>query len=135
MSFEDEYTGRAKKSNPLGPFMYVLGLFMAIALGGIAWAVHEPLRDVAVEQIPDLPQEGEDGFEEIGIAVGGVVFLSLLMLTGMMYAAFSPKPQKRVSERDLKREKELRDRERKAKKKRQFEMRKKEAEERKNRRS
>ena len=131
MSFEDEYAGKSKKRDPIRAFLPVLGLFLAVALGAIAWAIHEPLRDIIVEQIADLPQEGEEGFVEVGYAVAGIVFIALLMVASLIYAAFAPKPTKQVTERELKREKELTRQEQLARKKRQAEIRKRQAEARK----
>jgi len=133
MSFEDEYAGRKKKKDPLRAFLPVIGLILIVCFAAISWVVHEPLRDALVENISDLPQENEEGFTEVGYVAGGSVFVILLMFTSLLYAAFAPKPEKIVSERELLQEKKAREAEAKARKKRKREMQQQMAKDRKNR--
>jgi len=83
----------------------IYGLFLFVALAGIA--------------IPLAPIVGEPTFNSIhpqmaretwNIVVGGVIFFLLLMVAGMLYAIFSPKPNQSVShisDRQIDRERKL----------------------------
>jgi hypothetical protein len=123
MSFEDEYVQRRTRKDPIRKFLPALGMILIIAFGAIAWVLQEPLRDLAVEQFPDLPQENEDGYKEVGYIASGVVFGVLVMIGGLMYAAFAPKPGLSVSEKELRQEKTRREAEQRARRKRQRDVR------------
>lgn len=133
MSFEDEYAKTTVRKDPIRKFLPALGLILTICFAAISWAVHEPLRDLVVENISSLPREGEDGFEQIGYIVGGALFLVLAMFGGLLYAAFVPKPPEQVTEKFLKDEKRRKDMERISRKKRSRDVRKKMAADRRSR--
>lgn len=128
MSFENEYARSKKKKDPIRAFLPVIGLVLIVCFAAISWVVHEPIRDALAENVTDLPQPGQDGFEEIGYVAGGAVFVVLLMITSLMYSAFAPKPEKIVSERELLREKKERAAEKKARERRKKEIYRQQAE-------
>jgi len=133
MSFEDEYAKSKQKKDPLRPFYPVIGLLLIACFAAIAWVLHEPLRDILVENISDLPQANEEGFQEVGYVAGGSIFVILLMFASLLYAAFAPKQQNVVSERELLNEKKAKEAEIRARKKRKREIQKQMAQDRKNR--
>jgi predicted PurR-regulated permease PerM len=113
MSFEDEYVRRLEKKNPLNPFLPVLGLFLAAALGAVAYIVSEPLQDLLSRNIANFPAG-----TEIRYVIAGVLFIILLLFAGMIYALLAPKPTKLISEQQLKKERVQREQDRLAKKRR-----------------
>lgn len=115
-----------KKKSSLNAFLPAMGFLMIIALGAVSYVLSAPIQEFLIDNvISDFPAEVEGQY-----AVAGALFLVLLMLTGMIYAAFAPKPQQRVTEKELKKEKEEAEAERRARKKRQQELRKQAARER-----
>lgn len=114
MSFaEDEYVRSKKKKNPLTPFLPVLGLVLAVALGAIAFILSKPAHEFLMKQIETFPQE-----TEVQYVVAGALFIVFLLFAGLIYAIFAPKQEKLVTERELKKEKDYKEKERLAAKKR-----------------
>jgi len=127
-SFREEFPEyepeEEKKSVSIGAFLPILGLVLAIALGAIAFVLSEPATQLLRDNLDDIPAA-----DEVQYVVGGMIFLMLLMLSGMIYAMFAPKPQKRVTEQDLKKERTMKEREKLAAKKRKHALNRKAAEE------
>ena len=113
MSFEDEYARQEKKKNPLTAFLPLLGLMLAAAFGLIAYIVSEPVQDMLVQNISGFPRE-----QEAQYVVAAVIFISLVLIGGVIYSIFAPKPPKLVTERELKKERDRREQEEKDKKRR-----------------
>lgn len=97
-----EYGGKfaPKKKDPLKPFIPVIGLFLAIIAGAIAYFASEPALEVVKTYIAigDAP--------EMRWVVAGAIFLLIIMVVGMLYTVFQPRLPKGVSESDLDREKQ-----------------------------
>jgi predicted outer membrane lipoprotein len=125
MSFEDEYTKQTEKKNPLTAFLPILGLLLAVAFGAIAFIVSEPVQDLLAENISGFPRE-----QEAQYVVAVVIFISLVLIGGAIYATLAPKPPKLVSERELKKEREQREQEIRDRKRRQRKVQEQMAEER-----
>lgn len=125
-SFQDEFgeTPEEKKKTTINAFLPLFGLVLIIAFGAIAYVLSEPLTTLLRENVDGIPAE-----QEVQYVVGGVIFLVMLMLSGMMYAMFAPKPQLRVTEAELKKERMLDAREKKARQLRKQQMNRKAAEE------
>lgn len=134
MGFEDEYARRNRKRNPITPFLPVLGLFMLVALGAVAFVLSDPVHQFIYEEFfqEEEQQNGtlpEDSFnqDEAQYMVGGGLFVILLMVMGLLYAMFAPKPDKTVTERELKKEKMEMQREAELRKRRKQQMNKQKA--------
>lgn len=126
MSFaEDPYRGRRRKKSPLSAYLPVLGLFLAVALGAVAYVLSAPVHELLIDNIADFPTE-----TEIQYVVALILFGVLVLFAGLIYAAFAPKPPKTVSEADLKKERIEIDKEKRARKKRKREANRKMAKER-----
>lgn len=109
---------QTKKKNPLAPFFPVFGLLLIAALGAISFVVSQPAYNLLTDNIDSIPANNQ----QMQLVVGGTIFLILLMLCGLVYAAFAPKPAKRVTEAELKKEKAQKDKETRARKKLRTEL-------------
>lgn len=105
-------------------FLPVLGLFLIIALGAVSFVLSEPATEWLRDTVDNIPNE-----DEVQYVVGGIVFLVLVLLSGFLYALFAPKPKKRVTEAELKKERMQMQREKRARKKRLEEINRKKGEE------
>jgi predicted histidine transporter YuiF (NhaC family) len=121
MSFEDEYTLKKykKKRDPLTAFLPALGLILIVALAAIAYVLSEPAGEVVRDNIIQDTQDVDE--QQVQMVTGGVIFLVGVLLVGMLYALFAPRPRSedRVTEADIKKEKEAKQREYIARRKRQ----------------
>lgn len=128
MSFEDEYSGRDTETQKttIKAFLPVMGFFLLIAIGAVSYVLSEPVHDLLIENMDGIPAD-----IEVQYLVAGVMFVVLLMFVGMLYAAFAPKPQKQVTEAELKRERVAVQREKKAQQRRRQQVNRKMAEARK----
>jgi hypothetical protein len=122
MSYDDQMRIRERR-DPMRKFLPAMGMILVVAFGAISWVLHEPLRDLLVEQISSLPRPNQDGFKEVGYVAGGTLFIVLVMLAALFYAAFAPKPDKKVSNQFLKEEKRMRELAKRDKQLRQREVR------------
>ncbi|MFW5709006.1 MAG: hypothetical protein ACOCX5_02175 [Chloroflexota bacterium] len=127
MSFEDEYQRRGKKKSSIAPWLPAMGFILLVAFGAIAFVLSEPVHEFIYEQFfledeiqNNVPLSESFGREEIQYVVGVVIFLLVTMLGGLFYAMFAPKPaaENRVTERDMKREREAKLKEQMERKKR-----------------
>jgi len=136
MGFEDEYSGRQKKKDPLKPYYPLLGLLLGLAFAAIAYAVAPPVHQFIYDSgfIKTFPEPKMD----TGVlkdkyptfAVAGVIFVALVLIATVIFALFAPKPQKQVTENELKDEKRAHEREVAARKRRQARIRQQAARER-----
>lgn len=119
MSFEDEYAAkrRPKSKNSINAFLPVMGLLLAVALGAVAFVLSGPVHELVMDNMSSFPAGTTAQY-----VVAGALFVILLMVSGLLYAAFIPKPKQKVTEASLKREKEEVEAERLARKKRQKEL-------------
>ena len=109
MSFEDEYAGRNRKRSGITPWLPALGFLLLIALGGISFVLSEPAHELIYENFFQEREisEGTFGTEEsfdqenMQYVVGGIIFLSMLMLVGLLYTMFAPKGPKKITEADM----------------------------------
>ena len=129
MAFEDEYKGRQKKKDPLKAFLPAIGLLLALAFAAIAFFLREPVQQLLIDQ--NVLTEPVD--EKVGYVIGGVIFLVLMLFAGFIFALFAPKPAKRVTESELKKEREAMQREAQERKERRRKMQKQAFQERKDR--
>jgi len=119
MSFEDEYSSKkaGKARSKLQPFLYAIGFILILAAGAASYFLSAPAFAELKKRISGFPTQ-----PEIQIIVGGAIFLILIMIVAMFYAAFQPRLPKGVSEQDLDREKRERQKEMDAAKRRKKEM-------------
>lgn len=110
-SFQDEFgeTPEEKKKTTIRAFMPIFGLLLFVALAAIAYVLSEPLTTLLRDNVKDIPAG-----DEVRYVVGGMTFLVMLLFSGMIYAAFAPKQQLRITEAELKKERTLKEREKKA---------------------
>jgi membrane protein implicated in regulation of membrane protease activity len=101
----------------LNAFLPVIGLLLALALGAVAYVLSGPAHDFLMQNVSGVPDQ-----PEVQYVVAGVLWLLLLLLSGMIYAMFAPKPTKTASEAQLKKEKIEMQKEAVARKKRQQEI-------------
>jgi NADH:ubiquinone oxidoreductase subunit 3 (subunit A) len=112
MSFEDEYVGRSRKKSGIAPWLPALGLILVVALAGVSFVLSEPVHEAVYEaffrdeEIASGTFGTEDSFdqENMQYVVGGIMFLVLLMTVGFLYAVFSPKGPKKITEADMRKE-------------------------------
>ena len=127
MSMEDEYAERKRKKSGSGlrPYLPVLGLFLAVALGAVSYVLGPYVSQFASTRM------GLDNTPELEWVFRGALFLVLLLFVFMVFAVAVPRPksQRLVTDRQLATEKDLRRKEQLAKKKRQREINRKMAEE------
>jgi len=106
---------QAEKKSPLQAFLPIIGLVIVVIAGAFSYFVSEPAHDFLRRQFgSQIPNE-----PVVQYAVAGMIFLLIVLVVGMIYAIFQPKPEMTVSERELDREKKERERERLERKKRQ----------------
>lgn len=109
---------QAEKKNPLQAFLPIIGLVLIVIAGAIAFFASAPAHDFLMDQFPgQIPNQ-----DVVQYAVGGIIFLLIILFVALIYAAFQPKPEMTVTERELDREKKERERERLERKKRQKRM-------------
>jgi predicted PurR-regulated permease PerM len=130
MSFaEDEYVRSKVRKDPLKPFYPLIGFLLIVMLGAIAAVLSVPAYDALVERLDDIPPDDM----RVQVGVGAAIFVTLLLLVGLIFAAFAPKQAKGVHERELKKEKAYNEQVRRMEKRRKQEINRKMAEERKRR--
>lgn len=129
MSFEDEYVRRAKKKSRLQAFLPLIGLILVIAFAAISFILMEPAHEFLYTQFFEeqeirngTPLEDSFSREEIGYVVGVSIFVILVMIAGLLYAAGAPKEKVKVTERELKQEKLRKEAEARAMKRRKQEI-------------
>ncbi len=125
-SFQDEFgeeygEKEVKHKTSIRAFLPIFGLLLFVALAAVSFVLSEPLTTVLRDNIDNIPAD-----ESVQYVVGGITFLVLLLMTGFMYALFAPKPQKRVTEADLKKERTMKAKEKEMAKRRRLAMAKKE---------
>jgi hypothetical protein len=125
MSFEDEYVRRPVKKNPLNAYLPILGLILAVALGAIAFVLSEPLHTLLMDNFDTIPPD-----KEVQYAIGGITFFVFVLFAGLLYAAFSPKSEKTVSERELQKERVAKNKQKESNRKRKRKLNLKAAQER-----
>jgi hypothetical protein len=117
MSMGDEYSGRQsgkkKQKSHIRAFLPALGLIMAVALAGVAYVASEPIHQLLMDNMPSIPAA-----PEMQYVIAAVMWIIMLAIVGMVYAAAAPKPTKMISEKVLEKEKADRLREKRMVKKR-----------------
>ncbi len=113
MSFENEYAKSKKKKSAMAPFLPAIGLILILCFAAIAFVVSEPLTDILRDNMTEIPNN-----QEVTYVVGFIVFLGLVLTTGLLFALFTPKPSKMITEQELKKERQQAAREKLARKKR-----------------
>ena len=122
--FGEEYGEKSvKKKTSVRAFLPIFGLFLVVAFAAIAFVLSEPLTTLLRDTIDGIPAE-----DEVQYVVAGMTFLVLLLFSGMVYAMFARKPQLRVTEAELKKERTLSIAEKKARQRRRIQMNKQAAE-------
>jgi predicted histidine transporter YuiF (NhaC family) len=111
MMSEEEY--RRKRKTSTKAFLPAVGLILLIAFGAISYAIAPILERQFRGKIGAIP-DGDMG----ELFYGAMLFLILIMITGLVLAFFSPKSKKNVSERELDKERKMKHAETVAKKKR-----------------
>ena len=100
MMTDEDYkaSGKKRKSRGIAPYLPILGLILAIALGAISYVLGEPVANIVAQSVyfPD--------FEAAAWIMRVIIFVILLLIVGMLYAMAAPKKAKAVTERDLNRE-------------------------------
>lgn len=114
-----------QKNSSFNAFLPALGFVLVIALGAVSYLLSGPLHRFLLEQNLGIPAN-----VEVQYLIAGLLWIVLMLFSSMMYAAFAPKPDKMASERQLKVEKEDKQKQEAARKKRQQEINRKVAKER-----
>jgi uncharacterized membrane protein len=119
MSIEDEYSAKkaAKPRNKWQPFLYALGFIIILVVGAASYFLSEPAFRELRLRVSGFPSQ-----PEVRFVVAGAIFLIVIMVLSMIYAAFQPRMPRGVSEQDLDREKRERQKEMDAAKRRKKEM-------------
>ncbi len=122
----EEFGGKyaTKKKDPLRPFYPIIGLIVAAIAGAIAYfgasPAYELIRTNLLQNATGLPP-----VEQMELLVGVMIFLVIMMLFGLVFAAFQPRTPRAVTERGLLEEKQEKERERRRARQRQRSMREK----------
>ena len=114
---DDEYEMRQNRRSWRNILMPVMGLLLLVCAGLIGFALSEPATTFLRSNINNVPPG-----DELQAGVGFGIFLVLLLVFAAVYAMFAPKPTKIISENELAKEKQARDRERMAQKRRRREI-------------
>ena len=107
-----------KKNRGMWPFY---GLLMALSMGGIAYVLGPRLYEYVSRRSPNF-SIGTLSEQEVILLFSAAIFLVLMSVAGLVVAIFAPKRQSEVKDRDLARERQQRDAERRARKKRNREL-------------
>jgi phosphotransferase system glucose/maltose/N-acetylglucosamine-specific IIC component len=123
---QQEFGGKyaPKPKEPLRPFYPIIGLIIAAIAGAIAYfaapPAYELIRANFLQNATGLPP-----VDQMELLIGVMIFLVIVMLFGLLFAAFQPRTPKAVTERGLLEEKQEKERERRRAKQRQRTMREK----------
>lgn len=104
-------------------FWPVVGFLLALALGAISYV----LSPVVIEKVVPQLNNGQMPYDQLVVAVAGVIFLILGAIVVLIIAAAVPKnrnPMDKINEKELIEQRALRNRRRVAKKKRELDMKK-----------
>lgn len=93
-----------KNSSSLNKFLPALGLVLAVALAAVSYVLSAPVTEFLEGNINNFPDPVQQ--PEIQYVVAVVLFAVLLMFVALLYAAGAPKPEKMISEAELKRERD-----------------------------
>lgn len=111
------------EQNSSKPYLRLAGFVLAIAFGVIAFILSEPAAqtflDIANVDIP---------FDLARGLVGITIFTVLLLFSYFLFAIFAPKDKRTTTEKELEKERAMKQAEIKAKKKRMREINRKQAE-------
>jgi uncharacterized ion transporter superfamily protein YfcC len=114
MSFgEDDYEMRNRRKSWRTILLPVMGLLLAVCAAGISFALAAPVTDAVRKNISGVPAG-----DTLQIAIGFGIFIVLMLVFAALYGVFAPKPTKIISEKDLDKEKKLREKEKIAQRKR-----------------
>ncbi len=123
---QEQYGGKyaPKPKNRLRPFYPIIGLIVAAIAGAAAYFGAAPLYEIIrvelLENSPGLPQP-----EQMELLVGVMIFLVIVMVFALIFAAFQPRKTIQVSEQSLLKEKQEKEREIRRSRERQRSMREK----------
>ncbi len=113
---------QAEKKNKITSFLGVIGFVAAVVFLGIAFVLSGPVTDMLSNSIAGFPTNtidfGTSSIPVMQVFVIVVLFMLFMLVSWMVYAFFTPKPEKEVSENVLAKEREATRREQLAMKKR-----------------
>lgn len=92
---------KAAPRSKIKPFLPVIGFFVALVAGGVAYAVSGPVHSLLIAQgVPDQVE-----FQYI---IAAMIFLVVILLVALVYSIVAPKPppEYRISEKALDKEKQ-----------------------------
>lgn len=125
MGFEDEYAGRGRKKSGIKAFLPFFGLILIVAFAAIAIILSKPVHEFLYTEFFEESEIRnatpiEDSFlnDQVQYVVALVIFIIMVMIGGLLYAAGAPKEKIKVTERELKQEKLRREEEIRAMKRR-----------------
>lgn len=101
MMTDEDYRMRQKKGVSPRAFLPAIGLILIIAFAAIAYVASTPLQRSLGNDL-GMP-DANTGRIFFGVAT----FLVLTLFTGLLFAVLAPKKGKQVSERDMDRERKL----------------------------
>lgn len=113
-SVERAYIERMSKRNRIAKWLPALGFLLAIAMAALAFILSEPVHSwmyetffAEAEAIRGI-QGTADSFDQeiVQYAVGGVMFFVFMVFFATIYALFAPKRKIKVSEKQLKKERD-----------------------------
>lgn len=120
-----EYISKMSEKNSSAKWLPALGFLLIIALGAVSFVLSEPLHKAIYEamfQSQELSRgigpTSPDSFMQkpMQYGVGLIIFIVLVLFMSMLYTIFSPKQRYKVHEKDLKKERDLNDQERRKEK-------------------
>ncbi len=110
MMTDEDYKMKVAKKVSIRAFLPVIGLFLIVCLGVIAFILGQPLNNQFGASL-NIP------YTETGdLIFSAVVFGIGILLLGLVFAVFAPKPPKMINERKLDRERKALHAEAKARK-------------------
>lgn len=107
MMTDEDYSLKKAKGTSIRAFFPIIGLILIIVFGVIAWILAPIVTDIVNNAglLQGFPPELLERFDLIS---GGLIFMVMMLFTGLLYAVAAPKPTKSVSERDLDKERKAR---------------------------
>lgn len=123
----DNYQGggsikQAEKRNRITAYLGVIGFIAVVVFLGIAFVLSGPVTDMLSNSIAGFPTDtialGTSSVPVMQVFVIVVLFMLFMLVSWMVYAFFTPKPEKEVTENVLAKERDAKRREQMAMKKR-----------------
>jgi uncharacterized membrane protein len=107
MMTDEDYRVRKARGTSIRAFFPILGLILMIAFGAVAYVLAPSLTTI-LENSGLIGGLSPELYERMDLISGVIIFMVMMLFTGLIYAIVAPKPKRAVTERDLDRERKAR---------------------------